>query len=331
MDDYMKIGRIINKSIRKFAREKGFALLLVLIAVITLFQIINKHYLSVNNIRNILIAASLSGTLAVGIGCMLIAGMPDLSAGAVGCMGGLLMALFLRSGMGWVPAMVLSLIYGAIAGAMNAFFINQFRMMPFIATLAMSSVWRGMGNIITDNQSIAISNVVFNNIGSTWVLGMPLPFVIMLCLYIIYGLILKYTKFGRSIYMVGGNRMAARLAGISIKKVMTILMINCSVIASLGGAILAGRMHSAHPSSVHGTQLTGIIASCLGGISFGGGAGGMLGGFIGLMLLNFFNNGLTIAGLSSYWQIVASGLLLILALTVDYINGRVRLRVLKVK
>ena len=124
-------------------------------------------------------------------------------------------------------------------------------------------------------------------------------------------------------------RNAAQLAGININKMHTILCINCSTIAALGGAILAGRMHSATAGSVLGTEFEGIIASCLGGISFGGGSGTMGGAFIGLMLMGFFNNGLTGAGLSSYWQIVASGCLLIAALIVDLINENIRVKNLK--
>lgn len=313
-----------NNFIKKLVRERSFTLFLVLIAVIIVFQLANRNYLSSDNIRNILNAASLSGTLAVGIGCILILGIPDLSAGAVGCMGGLLIAILMNAGLGWFPSLLIAMAFGAAAGLINAFFLNVCRMMPFISTLAMASVWRGLGNIITDNQSISISNVTFHKLGSAWVLGLPLPFIIMMLLYLAYGLILRYTNFGRHVYMVGGSRNAARLAGINIKKINTILMVNCSVIAVLGGSVLAGRMHNATPFSVHGTEIDGIIASCLGGISFMGGSGGMLGAFIGLLLLNFFNNGLSIIGLGSYWQIVASGLLLVAALTVDYISTELR-------
>jgi ribose transport system permease protein len=315
--------------IKKFVKERSFTLLLVLAAIIVTFQLVNKNYLSSDNIRNILNAASLSGTLAVGIGCILILGIPDLSAGAVGCMGGLLIAILMNTGLGWFPSLLIAIAFGAAAGFINAFFVNVCRMMPFISTLAMASVWRGIGYIITDNQSISISNDAFQKIGSAGFLGMPLPFIIMMLLYLIYGLMLKYTNFGRNIYMVGGNRSAARLAGINIKKVQTILMVNCSAIATIGGSILVGRMHNATPFSVHGTEIDGIIASCLGGISFRGGAGGMLGAFIGLLLLNFFNNGLSIIGLGTYWQIVASGLLLVVALAVDFISTELRAKNLK--
>lgn len=318
-----------NSFIKKLVKERSFTLLLVLIAIITIFQVANGNYMTPDNIRNILSAASLSGTLAVGIGCILILGIPDLSAGAVGCMGGLLIAMLMNTGLGWLPSLIIAMAFGVTAGLINAFFINVCRMMPFISTLAMASVWKGIGYIITDNQSVSVANAAFHKIGSMLFLGLPLPFIIMMLLYLIYGLMLKYTNFGRKVYMVGGNRNAARLAGINIKRVHTILLANCSMVATVGGSILVARMHNATPFSVHGTEIDGIIASCLGGISFRGGSGGMLGAFIGLLLLNFFNNGLSILGLDTYWQIVASGLLLVAALTVDFISTELRAKKLK--
>ncbi len=318
-----------NTFIKKFVKDRSFTLLIVLIAIIIIFQLVNKNYMSSDNFRNILNAASLSGTLAVGMGCLLILGIPDLSTGAVGCIGGLLLAMLMNAGLGWFPSLFIAMGFGVAAGFLNAFFINVCRMMPFISTLAMASVWKGLGYIITDNQSISVSNAAFHKIGVISILGLPLPFVIMIVLYVVYGLMLKHSNFGRNIYMVGGNRNAARLAGINIKRVQTLLLINCSVISTIGGSILVGRMHNATPFSVHGTEIDGIIAILLGGISFGGGSGGMLGAFFGLLLLNFFNNGLSIIGLGTYWQIVASGLLLVAALLVDYITTELRSKKLK--
>ena len=317
------------ETVKRIFRAKIFTLIIVLVVIILFFFVMNKNYLASDNIRNILNAASLTGTLAVGIACILISGNADLSAGAVGMMGGILVAMLLKTGMPWVPALIITVIYGAVAGAINALLCNVFNFMPFIATLAMSSVWKGIGYVLTDSQNIAISNQSFWKVGAGNVLGIPMPFVIMIVLLIIYGFILNYTRFGRKIYMCGGNRNAARLAGINPKKISTILFINCSAIATLGGAVLAARMHTGSPSSVLGQELDGITASVLGGVSFTGGSGGMLGCFIGLLLLNCFNNGLTVIGLSSYWQIVASGVLLILALVLDFYREKSRIKKLK--
>ena len=311
-----------KESLKRITRSTSFVLICICIVVVIIFQLINSNYLTGDCIRNIMYDCSLSGMLTIGIGCILISGNADLSAGGVGCFAGCLIAILLRDGMPLVPAFIISLLFGAAAGFVNAFFVYVCRMMPFIATLEMASVWRGMAYIITGHYNVVISNETFWKLGTTRVLGMPLPFVIMVILFIIYGIILSRTFFGRTIYMMGGNRQAARLAGINASKLGTILFVNCSTISALGGILLAAKLHNGSPTSVNGTELEAITAAVLGGIAFTGGSGDMLGAFCGLILLNAFNNGLNIAGLTAYWQMLASGLLLTIALIIDYYNKK---------
>jgi ribose transport system permease protein len=137
------------------------------------------------------------------------------------------------------------------------------------------------------------------------------------------------TRFGRRMYMAGGNPNAARLAGINPKRITTTLYINNSVIACLAGSLMAARMHMGSPSAIAGSDLDAITAAVLGGVSFMGGGGNMVGVFIGLLLLNSFKNGLVVVGLDSYYQVVASGLLLIAALTLDFFREKSRIKNLK--
>ncbi len=319
-----------QSGIKKLTSSKGFTLIIIMAVIILGFWIINRNYLSDDNIRNILNAASLSGTIAIGMGCLLIAGQIDLSAGAVGMVGGVIIAFLLQTGMPWFPALLITLLFGVGVGLINAFFVNVLNFMGFISTLAMMTVFQGLGLVFTNAQNIAVSNQSFWNLGSTNVLGIiPLPFFIMLVLYLAYGFILRSTRFGRRIYMTGGNQNAARLAGINPKKVHLILFVNNSAIACLAGAMMTARMHMASPTAVLGSELTAITAAVLGGVSFHGGGGTMGGAFIGLMLLNTFTNGLVVIGLGSYWQIIAQGVLLISALVLDFFRERSRIRALK--
>jgi ribose transport system permease protein len=316
--------------LKKIRKSKSFTLAIIVVLIIIFFTILNKNYMSGDNIRNIMNAASVSGIVAVGMGCLLISGEADLSAGSVAAMGGVLCAYMLQAGLAWPLAVLITLCFGAFAGLFNAFLCYKLHFFSFIATLAMQSVWTGLVLVITKSNNVAISNEGFWKIGSTRVFGFfPLPFVIMLLLFVIYGIILSNTRFGRKLYMVGGNRAAARLAGINADKIHTIMLINCSTLASLAGIVLAARMHNGSPTACSSSSLDAITASCLGGIAFTGGSGGMVGGVIGLLMLACFNNGLTVAGLDAYWQVVASGLLLIAALTLDFINERSRIRALK--
>ena len=177
----------IKNRLKGFLKSKNFTLLIVIAAVIVVCQCVNPGYLSGDNIKAILYSTSLAGTLAVGIGCILISGNCDLSAGSVGCMGGIIIALLLQAGVPWVIALIITLIFGALCGCINAFFAFGCKMMPFISTLAMSSVWRGVAYIITDSYNIVIDNEAFWKLGSLKLLGIPLPFIIMCLLMLIYG------------------------------------------------------------------------------------------------------------------------------------------------
>lgn len=319
-----------SSGIKRIIGGKSFSLVIILAVIIVWFQVINSNYLSTDNIRNILNAASLSGTIAVGMACLLISGQIDLSAGATGMLGALLTALLLKTGMPWVVAVLLAMCAGAVVGLVNAFFANVMNFMTFISTLALSTVFTGLGNVITNAQNIAISDKTFWALGSTNVFGIiPVPFLITIILFVVYGFMLTSTRFGRRMYMCGGNRNAARLAGINPKKVHTILFVNNSVIAVLAGSVMAARMHMASPTAILGADLTGITAAVLGGISFMGGGGGMGGAFIGLILLNSFTNGLVVVGLDSYWQVVSQGVLLIGALLLDFFREKSRIKALK--
>lgn len=316
--------------LKKIVRSKSFTLFIVLIGILVAFRISHSDYLTKENIRNILYSASLAGTIGVGLICILISGQCDLSSGTIGSMGGLIVAFCLDANIPWVFSLLITIVFGMAAGWINAMLANRFQIVPFIGTLAMSFVWKGVGYLVTNNLNIPVTNESFWVIGSGIVFGIPVPFIIMIVLMVIYGVILARTRFGRRIYMIGGNRAAARLAGVNINKTYSILFMNGGALAALAGAVMAARMHTASPSAIQGSEFDAIIAFVLGGVSFRGGSGGMFGGFIGLLMLSAFNNGLNIVGLPSYWQIAAGGVLLIIALSIDYFSERAREQALKV-
>lgn len=320
----MKLGA------KKILASKSVSLIAVLIVVIVVFSILNPNYLSRDNIGSILNTMSLAGTLAVGLGCLLISGQINLAAGAEGCLGGLFAAMLIQAGLPWPFAVVIALLFGVAAGLLTSFLCNALNFMAFIVTIALQTIYRGAGLAMTNSQNVAIADQSFWKVGSTMVFGViPLPFIIMAALMIIYAFILNYTRFGRKVYMCGSNSNAARLAGINPKVIHTLLFINCSVISALGGIVFSARMHSASPNNVFGTEFDAITGAVLGGIAFSGGTGGMFGCFLGLLLLSCFNNGMVGIGLQSYWSIVARGALLVIALAVDHFREVSRKNALK--
>lgn len=309
--------------------NKIVPLLLMIVVVVVFFTIMNPGYVGRSNILILLKSTSITGVLGVAVGMLLISGQIDLATSATAGFAGVLVAYLLNIGLPWPVAVLGTLVFGVVAGGIVAFFVNVLNMMAFIATIGMSSVWIGLGYVITRANPIKFSNDSFLKIGNTSLLGgyVPLAFIIMIVLMLIYGFILKQTKFGRSIYMCGGNRNAARLAGMSPKKVHALLFMNSGLVSAMAGVLLTANMRKGDPTEL--TQgMDGIAAAILGGISFAGGSGGMGGLFVGLMLLNLFKNGLTMMGLKTYWQIVAQGVLLIFALLLDYYREKQRLKML---
>ncbi len=326
-----KMRKETQRRLKRMTDKKEFILFLFLIVVFYVFWAINPNFISMNNIKGIMNSAFAMGLLAIGIGCLMISGEIDLSAGNTGMFASILMALLLRTGMAWGPALLIVLIFGVVTGLLNAFLVNVMHFMSFISTLAISTIFGGLGLIVTKAQNISIGNKSFWNLGSYMVFGsIPLPFVIMVVFFIIYGGILPYSGFGRRIYMVGNNRNAARLAGINAKKLTTILFVNGSVISCLTGIVIAARMHQGSTTSASGSEMDAITVAVLGGIAFTGGSGKMLGVAIATVLIAAFQNGLVVAGLSSYYQIVAKGILLIAALLIDYSRERSRQKSLKI-
>ena len=253
------LKRIVNalkKAVTVIFNVKEFTLIAVLAVFVLLFWLINRSYLSEGNIRNIFNSAFVMGTLAVGISCLLISGKIDLSTGSTGMLGGVIVSLLLAGGMPWVPALLLTLVFGAVTGLINSFFVNGMNFAPFISTLAVSAVYGGLALVLTNGANIPISNSSFLLLGSMNIGIFPLSFLIMVVLLAVYGILLSATGFGRRAYMAGGNANAARLAGINPAKITTILFVNNGVLAALVGSVLAARMHMGSPRLLWARILT---------------------------------------------------------------------------
>ncbi|MBC7960631.1 MAG: ABC transporter permease [Vallitaleaceae bacterium] len=314
-----------NRNFRESVlKNDKLGLFIALIAISVLFSSLSPYFFTYKNLINILIAASLVGLVAIGESYLVIAGYVDLSAGSVAAFSGVLTSILLLNGYNTATTLLIVIVCGALIGVINASMVNYLRLESFIATLATMSIFRGFAYILCEGKPVFISNRTFLKIGVDRIFGVPIPIIILLIAFIIFGIVLKNTTFGRNIYIIGGNKTAARLAGINPRKVTLIaFMINASL-AALGGAILASRMTSGQPAASVGLEFDAITAAVLGGIAFSGGVGTIFGTFLGVLILQGFNNGLLIMNVPSFWQQVARGLLLIAALMFDYIRTKNR-------
>ena len=314
---------------RRLIHSKLTFLVIIWVIVVVFFTIMKPSYLRAQNILILLKSSTFTGLLGLGVGMLLISGQVDLSTASVTVLSAVIISFLLSFGLPWVLAALITLIFGIISGSIVAILVNGLDMMSFIATIGMSSVWSGLALVLTRGNPIKYVNDSFLLVGSTTFFNMiPLLFCILFLLVVLYGLLLSQTKFGRSVYMCGGNRNAARLAGINPKKIHSILFINCGLVSSLSGILYASNFRRGDPVALS-IGLDAITAAVLGGISFTGGTGSTGGFIIGLMLLSFFNNGIVAVGLSSYWQTFARGALLIIALLIDYFRENRRLKMLK--
>ena len=298
-------------------------LIIALIVMVVLFSILNPNYWSMQNLTNILTALSLMGFVAIAETYLIIGNQIDLSAGSIAAFSSVLAAYLVKSGFNPIVALLFVILAGCCVGALNAAAINHLKLQPFIATLASMSIVRGFAYILCNGRAIGISNADFNKLGSYRIFDfLPLPVLILILAFIIFAYILSRTYFGRSIYVLGGNAYAAKLAGLNPVKIVYKLYILSGALAALAGVLLAARMNSGQPSSANGLEFDAVTAAVLGGAAFTGGTGTILGTVIGMLILQSFNTGLLMMGVQTFWQQVAKGLLLVVALAFDYLRKR---------
>ena len=310
--------------LQKIIKKRIFMMLLLFIILLVVFTVMSDGImLNPRNLINILSAMAISTYLATGISMLMISGRLDLSTGANGTLCGMFIAYILRAGMPFLPALLIVLLLGGIIGLINAALVNELNMAPFIATLATSSIATGFVYLVANRRFIEVTNPVMRTYGNYMVFGyIPISIIFAFAFMIIVGIILHNTTFGRRIYLVGGNAQASMLSGINPKRMSYILFIVCGLFSSAAGITLSARMQNATIQGLVQQRFQGITAAVLGGISFGGGSGGMAGCFVGLLVLNTFSNGMTVMGISPYYRDVATGLLLVFALMLDYVQKK---------
>ena len=307
---------------RKFPINGSILVLFVaLVAITMVFTSQNSNYLSYQNVVNILTAASLTGLVAIGHTYLIIAGLNDLSSGSVAAFSGVLSAMLVGVyGFSFGIAFIVTVIAAALIGVFNAWMVNNIKLEPFIATLVTQAIIRGFAYIFNNGKAVPINDETFILFGKLRLATIPLTVWILIIGFIIFGFILAKTRFGRSIYAIGGNKDAARLAGLHPKRIVLTTYMMMGALCAVGGIILAARMNSGQPSASINLEFDSITAVILGGVSFSGGVGNMGGTLLGVILIQAFNTGLTMIGVQSFWQYVARGALLLMALWFDYMR-----------
>ena len=315
----------MNKS--NILMQREFAIVLALIVMIGIFSIVNPIYISTGNLLDIIEQSTINGLLAIGITFAIITGGIDLSIGSTFAIVIVSVGNLLKLGVPPFLAVILGLIMGFLLGLVNGLLITQMRLQPFIATLGMMSVYRGVAYVITGGWPVLSMPSSYRKLMDGDLIGEIPVSVLILFLFAFLGFIyLKYIKFGLHLYAIGNNEEATRLSGVRVDLIKTLAYGLCGTGAALSGMVLLARLGTGEPTAGQGYELNAIAAAAIGGTSLSGGKGSMSGTLLGAILLSALKVGLIVAGVDTFWQYIATGLIIIIAAYFEIIQSNIRVR-----
>ncbi|NUP83069.1 MAG: substrate-binding domain-containing protein [Nonomuraea sp.] len=296
--------------------------LTALIVLLIALSALSGDFLTTDNLLNVGVQAAVTAVLAFGVTFVIVSAGIDLSVGSVAALSATVLAWSATShGVPVVLAVVLSVLTGIAAGLVNGFLIAYGKLPPFIATLAMLSVARGLSLVISEGSPIPFPDSV-SHLGDTLGGWLPVPVLVMIVMGLIAAFVLGRTYIGRSMYAIGGNEEAARLSGLRVKKQKLAIYAFSGLFAAVAGIVLASRLSSAQPQAADGYELDAIAAVVIGGASLAGGTGKASGTLIGALILAVLRNGLNLLNVSAFWQQVVIGVVIALAVLLDTLRRK---------
>lgn len=300
-----------------FTKNKG--IILVLLAMVVLLSLLSPVFLTTNNIISLVQQITINMFIALAMTLVIITGGIDLSVGSIVALSSTItVGLIVNNDIPLFIAILIGLAIGVITGLLNGVIITNFKLPPFIVTLATMNIVRGIAYIYSGGSSIRITDDSFTNLGTSQLFGViPIPILYMIVFIILFSILLSKSKLGTYIYAIGGNREAARLSGINTLKTEVIVYTIAGFMAAFAGIVLAARMYSGQPSVGQGYEMDAIAASVLGGVSMAGGKGNISGTVFGAIVIGIVSNGLNLLGISSFWQLVVMGIIILAAVIVD--------------
>ncbi len=314
----------ISFFLKKRANEVGlFVAIAVLYAILAVFA---PNFSTAGNLLNILRDAAFVGIIAWGMTLVLISGEIDISVGPHVAFAGVALALLAQHGINIYIAALLVMLMGACIGIFIGVLRSYFDVPSFIVTLALWLALRGIAQVMSDAVPIVIADYDFQRLGSGWFLGVPIPAIFMIVLFLLFSFISTSTVFGRSVYAVGGNAEAARLSGIPVARIRIQVFAITGVLAALTGVLMASRLGSGNSGAASGLEFDIIAAVVVGGTSLFGGRGTMLGTLLGIIFIAALVNGLVLLGVDPFAQGIVRGFVILAAVMVNIFSiKRVRI------
>lgn len=309
-----------NKSSVKDLLIKYKSLIGLLILVI-IVSVLSPTFFTVSNLLNVFRQTSINAIIAAGMTFVILTGGIDLSVGSILAFSGAVAASMLASGSSVIVATIVAVVIGAVSGFANGIVISKGKLQPFIATLATMTILRGLTLVFTDGKPVSIGTsnnaISFGKIGGGQIAGIPTPAIIMVLAFALCFYILTQTKMGRYVYALGGNEEATKLSGLDTDKIKTYVYTISGILAAIAGVIVTARLYSAQPTAGSGYELDAIAAVVLGGTSLSGGQGTIIGTVIGALIIGILNNALNILDVSSYYQMIVKGIVILIAVLLD--------------
>lgn len=310
----------MGKRVKTFFND--YSIIIIFAAMVVILAIIKPQFIGPSNIISMVRQVSLIGILSMGMMLVIINGGVDLSGGAQVALASVVCSLFAQEGQNNLAlAIICPLAVGLFCGFINGFLITIPKIPPFIATLGMTNIAKGMALLFCNGQPIAVSNETILWLGShrigsgDW--AMPVLILVFLLCAVINHILLKKTHFGKKVYALGGNEQAARVCGVSVEKTRICVYLLISAYAALAGILISGRVGAGATSNGVEYHLDAIASCVIGGVSMKGGVGSVFGVVIGVLIMGALQNGLNIMGVSPYWQQICKGLIIIVAVVAD--------------
>lgn len=293
-----------------------------LILIVVILSVINSDFLTISNVFNVLRQVSINALIAFGMTFVILTGGIDLSVGSIIALSSAFAAGMMATGTNSWLAIGVGVLAGTLMGTINGVVIARGKVAPFIATLASMTIFRGITMVYTAGKPITGLPDDFGLIGRGYLFQIPMPVIWMLVAFGALYVLLKFTSFGRHVFALGGNEEATRLSGINTNRVKVLVYSISGLLASVSGIILTSRLNSAQPTAGTSYELDAIAAVVLGGTSLSGGKGWIVGTLIGAMIIGILDNGLNLMNVSSFYQQVVKGAVILVAVLLDRSKGK---------
>lgn len=312
------VGKMLSKERGSSEMIRKYGLVLILLLAVIFLSVVSDAFMTFTNIMNVLRQVSIIGILAIGMTFIILTAGIDLSIGSLMAVSAVIAASIVSFDPGLtVLAVAAGMLAGGFLSGVSGAMTAKLNVAPFVATLAMMTIARGIALLYTNGRPITIDSDSFKYLGQGYVGPIPVPVIIFIVITVIMGIILYKTKFGRYVYAIGGNEQATLISGIRVARVKIWVYVINGLLAGLAGVLLASRISSGQPNSGLGYELDAIAAVVIGGTSLFGGRGTLMGTVVGVLIIGVINNGLNLLDVSSYWQQIVKGLIIAGAVILD--------------